>query len=86
LVDTFLKTVTILNIVLTSPVVTAGYERCFSTLNRVKMCLRNTMGQDRLNAVSVISIEKDISTTEDFNNVIQKFAEQKIRRAEFLFT
>jgi hypothetical protein len=49
------------------------------------MCLRNTMGQDRLNAVSVISIEKDISTTEDFNNAIQKFAEQKIRRAEFLF-
>jgi hypothetical protein len=84
--DTFSEAVTILNIVLTSPVVTAGYERCFSALKRVKTCLRNTTGQDRLNAVSAVSKERDyISTIADFNKVTQKFAEQKNRRAAFLF-
>jgi hypothetical protein len=45
------------------------------------------MGQDRLNAVSVPSTEKDyISTIEDLNNkVIQKLAEQKYWKTEFLF-
>lgn len=52
-----------------------------------KNVLKNTMGQDRLNAVSVPSTEKDyISTTEDLNNkVIQKLAEQKYWKTEFLF-
>jgi hypothetical protein len=73
--------------VLTSPVVTTGSERCFNTLKRVKMCLRNTMGHDRLNAVSALSVGRDyILTIADVNNkVSQKFAEQKNRRAEFLF-
>jgi hypothetical protein len=59
----------------------------FQHPKKVKTCLRNTIGQDRLNAVSALPIESDyISTIADFNNkVIQKFAEQKNRMAEFLF-
>jgi hypothetical protein len=74
-------------VVLTSPVVTVGSEKHFCTLKRVKMCLRNTMGQGTLNAVSAFSIERDyISTIADFNNkVIQKFAQQKNKRAKFIF-
>jgi hypothetical protein len=52
----------------------------------VKTCLKITTGQDRLNAVSALSIERDyISIIADFNKVTQKFAEQKNRKAAFLF-
>ena len=75
------------NIVLTTPVATAESERCFSTLKRVKTYLRNKMGQDRLNALAVLTIEKEyIANIVNFNErVITKFAEQKNRRAEFLY-
>jgi hypothetical protein len=85
--DTFSETVKMSNIVLTTPVATAESERCFSTLKRVKTYLRNKMGQDRLNALAVLTIEKEyIANIVNFNErVITKFAEQKNRRAEFLY-
>jgi hypothetical protein len=75
------------NIVLTTPLATAESERCFSTLKRVKTYLRNKMGQDRLNALAVLTIEKEyIANIVNFNErVITKFAGQKNRRAEFLY-
>ncbi|CAH2004091.1 unnamed protein product [Acanthoscelides obtectus] len=57
-------------------------ERNFSTLKRIKTFLRNT--QDRLTALSMLTIEKEfISTMENFNGkVIDKFAAKKERRIE----
>lgn len=42
----------------TIPMTSVESERCFPTLNRIKTFLRSTMSQDRLNAPSVLSIEK----------------------------
>lgn len=85
--DTFTETVSLLNILITTPMTTSESERCFSTLKRIKTFLRNTMAQDRLNALAMLSIEKKLTQElPDFNTrVIEKFATQKDRRAKFLY-
>ncbi|XP_073337216.1 zinc finger MYM-type protein 1-like [Pagrus major] len=58
--DTFSETVALLKIIITTPMTTAESERCFSTLKRIKTFLRNTMSQDRLNALAMLSMEKKL--------------------------
>ncbi|XP_040189964.1 zinc finger MYM-type protein 1-like [Rana temporaria] len=83
----FRETVTLLKILITTPMTTAEAERCFSTLKRIKTFLRNCMTQERLNALAMLSMEKRVVTEmTDFNQkVIEKFASQKERRANFFF-
>ncbi|XP_073323342.1 zinc finger MYM-type protein 1-like [Pagrus major] len=86
--DTFSETVALLKIIIiTTPMTTAESERCFSTLKRIKTFLRNTMSQDRLNALAMLSMEKKlVKTIPDFNHrVIEKFASLKDRRAKFMY-
>ncbi|XP_009291966.1 zinc finger MYM-type protein 1 [Danio rerio] len=85
--EVFSETVTFLKILVTMPMTTAEAERCFSTLKRIKTFLRNSMTQERLNALAMLSIEKRLVTEmTDFNQkVIEKFASQKERRAKFIF-
>jgi hypothetical protein len=61
--ETFSEAVKLLNILCTLPMTTVESERCFSTLKRVKTFLRNTMGQSRLSALSMLSIEKTFQTS-----------------------
>lgn len=84
---TFSECVKLLKVLLTMPMSTAEAERCFSTLKRVKTFLRNTMSQDRLSALAMLSIEREfVMKISDFNaKVIDKFARCKERRAEFLY-
>lgn len=84
---TFTETVSLLKILITTPMTTAESERCFSTLKRIKTFLRNTMTQDHLNALAMLSMEKElVRNIPDFNNrVIERFAAQKDRRAKFLY-
>jgi len=35
-------------------------ERSFSVLKRVKNCLRSTLGQNRMTALSLLSIESEV--------------------------
>ncbi|XP_051981933.1 uncharacterized protein LOC127643295 [Xyrauchen texanus] len=58
--ETFSETVTLLNILITTPMTTAEADRCFSTLTRVKTFLRNSMGQERLNALAMLSMEREL--------------------------
>ncbi|XP_016386768.1 uncharacterized protein LOC107722802 [Sinocyclocheilus rhinocerous] len=84
--EVFSETVTLLKILVTTPMTTAEAERCFSTLKRIKTYLRNNMTQERLNALAMLSMEKRLVTEmTDFNQVIEKFASQKERRAKFIF-
>uniref|UniRef100_H3B1F8 HAT C-terminal dimerisation domain-containing protein n=1 Tax=Latimeria chalumnae TaxID=7897 RepID=H3B1F8_LATCH len=85
--DTFSETVKLLRILITTPVTTVESERCFSTLKRIKTFLRNTMNQDQLNALAMLSMEKQlIQEIPDFNNrTIEKFAALKDRQAKFLY-
>ncbi|XP_049319200.1 uncharacterized protein LOC111190798 [Astyanax mexicanus] len=85
--DTFSETVTLLNILITTPMTTAEAERCFSTLKRIKTFLRNAMGQERLNALAMLSMERElVRNMPDFNeSVIDHFAAFKERRAKFQY-
>ncbi|XP_061433278.1 zinc finger MYM-type protein 1-like isoform X1 [Lethenteron reissneri] len=85
--EVFSETVTLLKVIITTPMTTAEAERCFSTLKRIKTFLRNTMTQERLNALALLSMEKRLVTEmTDFNQrVVEKFAGQKERRAKFMF-
>lgn len=66
---TFTETVTVLKILVTTPMTTAESERCFSTLKRTKTFLRNTMTQDRLNALTMtMTIKLTLA-----QHIIQKF-------------
>ena len=67
-------------IALTVPVASASAERSFSVLKRVKTYLRSTMGQQRLNNLAVLAIERDLSKSLDFDSVVDNFMEQNPRR------
>ena len=55
-----------LRIFCTLPVTIATGERSFSKLKHIKNVLRNTMGQDRLNDLAILSIEYDLARKVDF--------------------
>lgn len=73
---------TALRIFLTFPVTVASNERSFSKLKIIKNYLRSTMGQERLNGLSILAIEKEVTSTIDFDTVINNFAMQKCRRVK----
>ena len=85
--STFEQVNLLLQIILTTPISSFEPERCFSTLKRIKTFLRNSMGQDRLNALAVLTIHADIiSKDNDFHTkVIDKFASMKERRLDFTY-
>ncbi|CAH1112705.1 unnamed protein product [Psylliodes chrysocephalus] len=69
LTECFSETVTLLKLICTIPMTGVESERCFSTSQRIKSLLRNTMQQqERLNSLAMLSIEKEmISSIADFN-------------------
>ena len=87
LAEAFSETVSLLEIIITIPMSSSEAERCFSTLKRVKNFLRNSRGEERLNALGMLSMEKNmIRQTSDFDKkVIDMFAHLKNRRASFLY-
>ena len=85
--ETFSETASLLNILITTPMTTAEAERCFSTLKRIKTFLRNSMDQERLNALAMLSMERElVLNMRDFNEkVIYRFAALKERLAKFQY-
>ena len=55
-------------------------ERAFSKLKRIKNDLRNRIGQDRLNSLSIMSIESDVLRQLDFSRIIMDFSHLKSRK------
>lgn len=69
---------TILSVI---PITTASAERSFSSLKRIKTYLRSTMGQERLNGLAMLHINKDIQVKPE--EVLDMFAEKHKRRLQF---
>ena len=57
----FSNVVKYFGLVLTIPVSNASCERSFSSLNRIKTNIRNSMSQSRTSDLAVISINRDLS-------------------------
>ena len=53
-------------------------------LKLIKNYLRSKMSQHRLNALAIMSIEREVSNQIDFNDVINTFAVRKARRQKFI--
>ncbi|XP_065665525.1 zinc finger MYM-type protein 1-like [Hydra vulgaris] len=83
LIEIFPNLFIALRILLTSPILVASAERSFSKLKLIKNYLRSTMGQDRLSALALISIENKISRSLDCSDLIDEFASLKVRKVKF---
>ena len=68
---------------LTIPVSVALAERSFSKLKLKKSYLRSTMSQQRLNGLVLLFIEKDFLNEINYDNLIDNFASQKVRKINF---
>ena len=58
----------------------ASAERSFSKLKLIKTYLRSTMSQDRLNGLAIMSIERVIGRTLNYDQPIDNFADAKARK------
>jgi hypothetical protein len=58
----------------------ASGEHTFSVLKQVKNCYRSTMGQDRLNGFTTLSINCDLAQKLDFFSVINAFSEKGLEK------
>lgn len=68
---------------LTIPVTSACAERSFSKLKIIKSYLKHSIGQDKLSALALLSIEQDISKTINYEEIMNAFAENKSRKKLF---
>ena len=83
LLESFPNVYTMLCIYLCIFVANCKGERSFSKLKLILNFLRNTMGQERLSSLALLSIENQLLRTLDFSDVINEFASIKARRKDF---
>jgi hypothetical protein len=69
----------LVRIYLTLPITSASCERAFSALKRIKTYLRTKLGENRLNSLAIINIEKD-----NLEECIDDFVGKKKRRVIFI--
>ena len=82
--NSLLPNLTILfQIYLTVPISSSSSERSFSCLKRIKTWLRNSMSQDRLSSLAILSIEKEELEKVDMFKVLDIFVAKKERRISF---
>ncbi len=77
------------SLVATIGATSAGVERSFSCLKRLKSYTRNTMGQGRLSSLALLAIERTLvksleKTPSWYDRVTEHFLEKE-RRAEFTY-
>lgn len=80
LCPSFPNVVVSLTIYLSLMVTNCSGERSFSKLKRVKNYLRSTMGQERLNSLTLMSIETETLRGMDTGRLISLFAARKARK------
>ena len=69
---------TMLRLILITPVTTATVERSNSSLRFIKNAYRSTMSEERLNALLLLFIHRDIEL--DYNKIVDIFALRNARR------
>ena len=74
---------TALLIFLTLPVTFSSAERSFSKLKLIKKILRNSVSQERLSNLAILSIENRCAKEINFDKVIDVFASMKNRKKYF---
>ena len=70
-------------IYLMMPITVASGERSFSKPKIIKAYLRSMVSHERLNSLSMLSIEREIAKAIDFENILNDFANKKARKVFF---
>ena len=86
MVETFANVENVLRLYLCMPVTNCTGERSFSKMKLIKNYLRNTMQQDRLSSLTLLSIEHEKLRELDYTDVIKQCASQKARKKSFSIT
>ena len=73
----------LMQLVMTLPVSSATCERSFSAMRRVRNYLRTTMSEDRFSALSLLYIERDLSSNIDVHDVVAHYAAKGKRQLQF---
>ena len=81
--ESFPNACIVFRILLPIPVTLASAERSFSKLKLIKSYLKSTMSQERLNGLTILSIEKEMLVELKCKNLISNFASQKTRKINF---
>ena len=55
-------------------------ERSFSKLKLIKNRLRTSLGQEKLNQLSIMNIEYDVMREIDFEHIVADFSKRKARK------
>lgn len=71
--DVFPNLFKLIQVGLTIPISSATCERSFSSMRRIKNWLRTSMAQEKFTDLSVINIERDLSSKIDKDNIINNF-------------
>lgn len=58
--------------------ISASYERSFSKLKSIKFYLRSLTNHDRLNRLSIISIEQQVVKNLDYDGIMNDLAVEKV--------
>ena len=83
LLPTFQDLYTAFLLFLTLPVTVSTVERSFSKLKLIKTYLRNTMQDDRLSGLTVLSVENAEARKLDVSKIIDDFARRGEESFEF---
>lgn len=83
LIDVFPNCYTILKIFLTLPITSCEAERSFSKMSYIENKYRTTMSNLRLNNLSLLSINCDLTKDLQCEDQIKEFAAQKCRKVDF---
>ena len=73
----FSEVVKLTRLLLVVPATNAVSERSFSAMRRLKTYLRSTMKQERLNAIMIMHIHKDLLDTLDLKFIANEFRSKK---------
>ncbi|KAL4092433.1 hypothetical protein QTP88_026934 [Uroleucon formosanum] len=73
-----------LRMILCTPATNCSSERSFSTLRRLKTYLRSVMNNDRLNTLTVLNIESELTSSINYDNIIKEFAESQSRKKNLM--
>jgi len=69
-----------LRIFLSIPCTNYNSERSFYVLKRIKTRLRSTLTQEKLDNLGLLSIESNLTSSLNFDDIINKYALKKTRK------
>lgn len=81
---TFPSIETVLKFYLTTPCTNCSSERSFSALKRVKTRLRSFLSQDRLDNLTLLTDEHEITKQLTFDDIIDEFSKDPRKKSMLL--